>query len=313
MVIEHHADNTCSHLEILNDHTFIMAHRCKRQDPNTFLVLYRFDYSSPSLQPRKLRTFHLPAVRENITFDPVIPDGPRAVPTYAALSVGAHSIFSDHEQLCSIVFHAIPKTGYTHWYSFLTYPSAFLSSSYGDMMDVPWEFWGAKNVACFSHRPRLITDSCYQGDHMAIIGEGIRVSDRLRAWPLRVLDFRPARVRRAMCIAKGQPVWPAPPPGFKEPIVKRVQESEDRHRDSDRYPFREGLIRCDLPYIETSMSEDIIGMWPFFGGIDDQRIILNKVVLLFRMLPLNVNARVCRRWRTTPRRRTFSHFDATQA
>ena len=296
MVAEHDADNTCSQLEILNDHTFIMAHMCKRQGPNTFLVLYGFDDSSPSLQPRKLRTFHLPVVRENFTFNPLILGGPRAMPTYTALSVRARSIFSDHEQLCGIAFSAFPSgSSSPRFYRFVTYPSAFLSSSYGDMTDVPWEFWGAKNVACFTHWPFSLAHSfCYQGDHMAIQDGGRRVSNIFCAWSLRVLDFRPARVGRALCIAMGQPVWPAPPPGFKEPIVKRVQESGDRHYDSDQYPFREGPIRCNLPYIETSMSEweEIIGTGVFVDSMDDQRIILNKVVPPLRMLLLNVNARV---------------------
>lgn len=75
--------------------------------------------------------------------------------------------------------------------------------------------------------------------------------------------------------------------------MKRVQErgSRDGYDREEWYAFSGGIwcggpVWCDLPYIETTMSDEIVGT-DVEVSTDDQRIILNKVntaVLAFTVL-----------------------------
>lgn len=268
---------------MLSDRVFIMAHARKLGDPKAHIVLYEFDESNALLRPRKLRTFQLPVMRENLTIEAIHVVSRTMTPTYTGLearleSLASHSIYSDHEQLCATVIVLPLEDDFARYYKILAYPSTFLSSRYEGMRNVPWESWGAKHAACFSYNtgPSATIAQYYQrGDRVVVVDRTGRLDDSLYTWSLRILDFRSARVRRAQLVSKGHPVWPAPPHGSRKPVVKRVQEIGDHH-GVEWYAFEEDPIHCDLPYIETRMREEFVGTNVVIA-MDNERIILNKV------------------------------------
>ena len=111
------------------------------------------------------------------------------------------------------------------------------------------------------------------GDRLAVVDQ-TGVMGGVPCWTLRVLDMRPARARRAQLIVKGHPVWPAPPDGSTRPLVKLAQ-TKDHHHDW-WYLFQDGPIRCDLPYIETTLSQEVIA-YTLEVAMDSKRIMLNRV------------------------------------
>ena len=146
MVVELDTRNRSTLPRILGDHAFLMAYSRNLERHETFIVLYEFDESHPLLEPRKLRTFQLPVVRKDFTIYAINLMLRPMTPTYPGVetrfeSHASHSIYSDRELLCAIIFRVSPPSHTICIYNFLAYSSTFLSSDYGGIHDVPWESW----------------------------------------------------------------------------------------------------------------------------------------------------------------------------
>src|ERR1700733_1664568 len=146
MVVELDPTNRSTLPCILGEHTFLIAYSRNLERHETFIVLYEFDESHPSLEPRKLRTFQLPVVRKDFTIHAINLMLRPMTPTYPGVetrfeSHASHSIYSDRELLCAIIFRVSPPSHTICIYNFLAYSSTFLSSDYGGIHDVPWESW----------------------------------------------------------------------------------------------------------------------------------------------------------------------------
>jgi hypothetical protein len=217
MVLEDSYQDTFSSLPgILSDRAFIIVYSRKNKGTEVFIILYKFNESNPPLEAHKVRIFRLPDLRKNFHIAGSRVASRATIPTYTGSrarfeSLASRSIYSDHEQLSATTFVLSPQTVKIHYHCFFAYPSTFLSSRYGDMTEVPWESWGAKNAAFFWHQPSgsaIGQEWYHRGDQVAVIHRTGPASNGLYMWLLCVLDFRPARVRRAQLVARGQQCGP---------------------------------------------------------------------------------------------------------
>lgn len=240
----------------------------------------------------------------------------------SAALIGGLDRPSEHEdtsRLCHLILevhlgHGLPS----QCYDFFIYTSTFTSdppsvlkahqsNSNGLMSDVtspapliPWEDWGVANAAVFCslsspHDYIDIDESWHaRGDRVAVADVDRhwarkQTQDRLRRggrqWRLRVLDFRPDRVRRAKLLREraedqqnrdskvvgfagsASSIWP--PPLFAQgtspllPVVKTsfTDEYATPEDYENGYVFKHWPIRAELPYIETFLEKKFQGLW----------------------------------------------------
>lgn len=209
----------------------------------------------------------------------------------------------DKDRLCHIILDAhLGEAEVNHCYDFFVYTSTFSKDpARSETLDaeweryspprIPWEDWGVKNAAAFcsiggTHEATDV-DICWhaRGDRVAVVGidrewaskqdeDTLRMAQR--NWQLRVLDFRPERVRRVERMVKATKgsastlaLWPRPPSVFKEdhgavlPTIKC--SSNDKYATpagySGEYFFKEWPVRAGLPYVETILDRTIQALW----------------------------------------------------
>lgn len=279
-----------------------MSQAQKQWPAEVSVHLYELDSDPEDLTPRKLRSFLFPPMGEHVAVDAtsIISRTTNLPPSDTSSSISQDDEGDKAlESLLQITFSVFPsENDIVHTYCFFIHPSSLLATfddgsetADNEFKEVPWESWGAEKSACFILELGItpMVDLWYvYGDRVLVVGQGEHEGNGVYGYSLRVLDFRPERLKRAELIAKGVNVWPPNPPhtddvktGSESPSVgvtrvTRVQESDDNHREWGMYAFEGGPIRCDLPYTETKLIEGLQS-----SGIDiamdNQHIILNKV------------------------------------
>lgn len=269
----------------LDERTFMITYIIKHAPPEAYIQLYELDPTNPSQQPREIRKFHLPAINPIFSLELADCVSRAMSPTYTAVrsrseTLTAKMIYTDHEQLCHIIL-AFYEPGHDtmQQYSFFTYPSSFMSEAYRDSQDIPWESWGYNNASISENAagPSPMWAQWYsRGDRVAVVTRASRVPPVMYNWALRVLDFRPPRVRRAQLIAQGQKVWPPPLEQEVRATLGALQDYNGHRRHGFSYAFKEGAVCCNLPFTETTILENIVCS-NIEVEMDDRRIVLNQV------------------------------------
>lgn len=224
----------------------------------------------------------------------------------------------DDDRLCHFIMDVhllVGEAEINHCYDFFVYTSTFCRDlTCVDALDskleksgkprrIPWEDWGVENAAVFCSLSRVDDEMEVdvgwhaRGDRVSVVDidrvwardqdeDSLRMGDR--TWQLRVLDFRPDRVRRAerMKEAKrgGAPaLWPRPPPALDRygrivlPIVKRTTNDEYATPAGycGPYFFKEWPIRAELPYVETILDRELDAVWVDVE-MDGEHLVINR-------------------------------------
>jgi hypothetical protein len=269
----------------LDERTFMITYIIKRPLPEAYIQLYELDPTNASQTPREIRKFHLPAIKPNFSLELADCVSRAMSPTYTGVrsrseTLTAKSIYADHEQLCHIIL-AFYEPGHDtmQQYSFFAYPSSLMSKAYVDNKDIAWESWGYKNASISENAagPSPMWAQWYsRGDRVAVVTRTSRVPPVMYNWTLRVLDFRPARVRRAQLVDQRQNVWPPPREQLTRATLGPVQENDSHRRHGLPYAFQQELVPYNLPFIETTVLENIVCA-NIEVEMDDRRIVLNQV------------------------------------
>lgn len=276
----------------LDDDKFILSRIKEQWEADISVQLYQIDSEHSKFEPHNLATFLFPPIGDHVAAEETSCIS-RPMHMTASSITSAQSHIS--EQLCQITFSVFPsENDIMHTYCFFIYPGALLSvlgsKQYdGAARQFSWNSWGAKNSACFISELGItpMVDEWYvRGDRVLVVDRKDHEGNGIYNWNLRVLDFNPVRVRRARLVSQGHSVWPPPPSlpnsesSINMPTPKRVQDSEDSHMDWNMYAFKKRPIRCDLPYTESILIEELEAN-DLEAQMDDEHIILNKVGQLY--------------------------------
>ena len=242
--------------------------------PTLSICLYQIENGRQNAEPRKLRSLLLPPFEGEYTLD--ITCTP-STPVYAGnkacvQSNSGSSIYNDHDWLCHITV-----TGSRLTREYVLYPSVFLLPQFYGAMDVPWASWGLQYAFIFEYKcngPRMVVMRA-QGDRVAVCCTGDPSEDALKEWSFYLMDFRPARVKRARQNMSSQPAWP------EEPFKSQSMSSDAVFSHSG------------LGYIKTRELKTLA--CASMAVVDCERVVINKVhPSTFLPPPVMVNNAVLR-------------------
>jgi hypothetical protein len=260
------------HGRVFNSPNIISSENFLTVGPNdhgrVVICVYEINERRTDRIPRRLRSFELPDVDASYVDVECTP----MVPVYVGREardegITSRSIYSDHEWLCHI-----RVTGPRVTRDYLVYPSVFLSPRYWGKIQVPWESWGPHNVFCFEYEcdgPCPVIKLTAGGDRVVVCRTDDPSEDHPREWYLYMVDFRPARVKRAHNISSGHPVWPREPVGGSSTAAVRGD-----HHSLSRIGYASSS-NGGLPYMETTRLKFVA--CEVSASMDCERIVINKV------------------------------------
>jgi len=153
-----------------------------------------------------------------------------------------------------------------------------MSNAYDHKKDVPWDSWGPENASMSENggEPSPMWAQWYsRGDRIAVVTRKSRVSSTMYSWSLRILDFRPARVRRAQLAARGQKIWPPSIEQEGNALVGPLRDFAGYRKYGPAYAYAEEPVLCNLPCIQATILENIVAA-NVEVEMDDRRIVLNQ-------------------------------------